>query len=327
MRIVWSVLLLLIFIPGYSGEPRLALLRGEPKIAMRPVPLVADQPGRRRVGALTYLGGVELTSPDGAFGGFSAMQISGDTFLMLNDGGNFVRFRMGSDWRMHDARYGFLRDGPGTGWTKIQRDSESLARDPASGSLWVGFEDANAIWRYDAALSHATGHVAPPVMRKWPGSSGPESMARMPDGSFIVISEGKGWRKGRGRAAVRFAGDPVAHPRRGYRFGYMPPKGYSPSDMTVLPDGRIVVLNRTVRLPSLQFPVKVTLIDPAAIGPGRLVRGRVIATFASPVIDDNYEAIAATREGDATILWIASDDNLSALQRTLLLKFRLDPGI
>jgi len=42
------------------------------------------------------------------------------------------------------------------------------------------------------------------------------------------------------------------------------------------------------------------------------------------VVHDNFEAIAAVREGDSTILWIASDDNQLFLQRSLLLKFRLD---
>jgi hypothetical protein len=33
------------------------------------------------------------------------------------------------------------------------------------------------------------------------------------------------------------------------------------------------------------------------------------------------EGLAVTQEAGRTILWIASDDNLLALQRTLLLKF------
>jgi hypothetical protein len=40
------------------------------------------------------------------------------------------------------------------------------------------------------------------------------------------------------------------------------------------------------------------------------------------------EALSVTRELGRTIVWIASDDNFSPLQRTLLLKFALDqaPG-
>ena len=39
---------------------------------------------------------------------------------------------------------------------------------------------------------------------------------------------------------------------------------------------------------------------------------------------DNMEALSVTREGDRTIVWIASDDNFNPLlQRTLLMKFAL----
>ena len=38
------------------------------------------------------------------------------------------------------------------------------------------------------------------------------------------------------------------------------------------------------------------------------------------------EALAVTRNSDDTFVWIASDDNFSVLQETLLLKFRLLKG-
>ena len=41
---------------------------------------------------------------------------------------------------------------------------------------------------------------------------------------------------------------------------------------------------------------------------------------------DNFEGVAvATPAGGSTIVLIVSDDNFSALQRTLLLAFRLTP--
>ena len=38
---------------------------------------------------------------------------------------------------------------------------------------------------------------------------------------------------------------------------------------------------------------------------------------------DDMEALAIERAGGRTIRWLASDDNFSALQRMLLLKFEL----
>ena len=55
-----------------------------------------------------------------------------------------------------------------------------------------------------------------------------------------------------------------------------------------------------------------------------MIRGRSIAALAPPLVHDNFEGMAITREGGATILWLVSDDNQSMLQRTLLLKFALE---
>jgi hypothetical protein len=41
---------------------------------------------------------------------------------------------------------------------------------------------------------------------------------------------------------------------------------------------------------------------------------------------DNFEALAITREGADTIVWIASDDNGEFWEQSLLLKFRLNFG-
>lgn len=324
MRILYSVLLLLVLTPPWMGEKRLPLLGRDPVFEARPVALDAANPARRRAGQLLFLGGVRLDSPDPAFGGFSSLQVSGDRFTLLSDGGNIVRFRMDRAWRLSARQFAELPAGPGTGWVKADRDSESMTSDPATGRIWVGFERANAIWRFAPGLARGEAHVEPPAMADWPVNIGPEAMTRLPDGGFIVIDEGEPWPGGKGRAAIRFSGDPVAGPRQGFRFSYLAPPHYDPSDMTVLPDGRLLVLNRRFALP-FNFTAKLTLIDPAAIRPGALVRGREIATLEAPLVHDNFEGVAATREGDATIIWIVSDDNQLFLQRSLLLKFRLEP--
>jgi hypothetical protein len=324
MRILYSVLLLLFFTPPWMGEKRLPLLGPDPLFEASRVTLDAANPARRRVGQLTWLGGVRLTSPDPAFGGFSSMTVSGDRFTLLSDGGNIVRFRMDGHWRIAGRSFAELPGGPGTGWLKQDRDSESMTSDPKTGRLWVGFERANAVWRFSPGFARSEAHAAPPAMAKWPSNEGPEAMARLPDGGFIVIAETRPWPHGKGRGAIRFAGDPTERPRAGFLFSYLPPEHYDPSDLTILPDGRLLVLNRRFALP-FDFSAKLVVIDPAAIRPGALVRGREIATLEKPLIHDNFEGVATTREGGATIIWIVSDDNQLFLQRSLLLKFRLEP--
>ncbi len=323
MRILLSILLLLLFLPDWSGEARLPLLPRDASIRATQVTLDSSDPERTDLGGLTYLGGVVLDGPGAAFGGFSAMAVDGDRFTLLSDGGNVVAFTMGSDWIPRAVRFAELPAGPGRGWRKQDRDSESLTRDPATGQLWVGFERANQIWRYAPGFARPEAHAAPPAMAKWPSNGGAESLARLRDGRFVALAED---RRGGAKNTVRglmFSIDPVSAPRRGFAFSYRPPSGFKPTDMVELPDGRIAILNRRFTLSTL-FTAVLTIIPRGAIRPGAIVAGREVARFASPVLHDNFEALAVTREGRDTILWIASDDNQWWMQRSLLLKFRLN---
>ena len=311
--------------PGSSDIETRARLGDVARMSAVRVPLDSSDPRRVRVGALTYLGGVRLESPDPAFGGFSSMRVAGDEFTLVSDSGNVVRFRMGADWRPHDAQFGDLPDGPGTGFYKWQRDSESLASDPASGRVWIGFERFNAIWRYDSGLTRAARSARPAAMRRWPWNGGPESLARMPGGGFIAISETSRPKSGAGREALLFAGDPTESKTPPVPFVFVPPDGYDPSDAAALPDGRLLVLTRRLALRGL-FTAKIVLLDPRGVAPGAVLGGTEIATLAAPLLHDNFEAIAITREGADTIIWLATDDNQEVWEQSLLLKFRLEYG-
>jgi len=331
MRVFASCLLALFFTPAWVGEPRLALMGRRAIIHTAPVALDPAHLERTRVGALTWLGGVRLTSPDGAFGGFSSLHVTRDhRFTLLSDGGNIAQFSLGDDWQPRAAAFGDLPAGPGTGWSKIDRDSESMSVDPKDGSVVIGFETSNMLWRYTPDLRHALGKVSPQAMAAWPANEGAESFTFLPrkgwGGGALTIGEQDPWPNGKGRAAICFTGDPLSQPNRGFRFSFVPPSHYDPSDVTVLPDGRLIVLVRRFDLP-FTFSSKLMVIDRQAIRAGAVVHGREIATLASPLIHENFEGIAATIEGGQTILWLVSDDNQSVLQRSLLLKFRLDgPG-
>lgn len=323
MRTVFlAILLVLVLAPDWSAEPRLPLYDGVPKVAFSRVVLDESDPARTRVGALTYLGGIRLGSDDPAFGGFSAMHVASKRFMLLADGGLGYSFTMGADLVPRAARFWSVPDGPGSGWSRSDRDSESLAVDPATGRAWVGYEHANAIWRYAPGLTRAEAHRAPRAMRDWPLNGGAETLVRLRSGSFLAISESKGGRGG--RMAVAFDRDPTDRKARSFVFAYRPPAGYSPTDAAELPDGRLLVLNRGVSLRD-GFTAVLTLVDLRRLGSGAILRGREIALFEAPVIHDNFEALAVTREGDDAIVWLASDDNPPSLfQRSLLLKFRLE---
>ncbi|HTG37949.1 esterase-like activity of phytase family protein [Sphingomonas sp.] len=321
MRIAVSVLLCVLFVPSYSGAVRLDL-PGDNRLLAKPVDLVPGQPARRQVGQLLYLGGIRLIERGTGTGGYSAIRVRGDRITLLNDGGNILDFRWRGGVALSEIRYSSLPAGPGSGWQKQDRDSESLAVDLATGRIWVGFERTNEIWQYDARFKRATARAAPSAMARWRENGGAESLVRMPDGGLVALSEGTRPRRGsRGRRAVYFA-DPSRGFDRGFAFTYYPPAGMQPTDAAVLPDGRLLVLNRAFELP-LAFSNALSVVDRGAIRSGASVRGRVIARLAPPTLHDNFEGLAVTQEHGRTIIWLVSDDNQFALQQSLLLKFAL----
>lgn len=311
------VLLVLMIGPGWTGYERLPLLDADSGMTVRPY--VPDGGWPRRVGLLEPVGGLVLSGDAPAFGGFSAMVVRNGRATLLSDGGNIVSFAIRRG-EVRDLRAGFLPGGPGTGWRKWDRDSESLAVDPATGRLWVGFERANAIWRYAPGFTRAEAWQRPAEMRRWSTNSGPESLVRFADGSFLTIAE-RASRK-RPREAVLFAGDPAEAGTRAVRFSYRPPTGYDPSDAVELPGGDVLVLNRRYR-PPLRFAAKLALVPRAAIRADAVVTGREVATLRWPVLGENAEGLAVTRERGRTMLWIVTDNDSMWLRRTLLLKFRL----
>ena len=335
MRILFVILAVLLLVPGWTGEERLALLGDKPQLVAMRVDLDPADPVRKHLGALTYLGGVALRSIDPAFGGYSSLavvrQADGDRFTLLSDGGNVVSFTMGSDWKPRRLRFLNLPAGPGIGWEKRDRDSESMAIEPNTGRIWVGFERYNAIWRYASGFTRAEAQRAPRTMDPWPNNGGPESLARLPDGRFVTISEEmhvptRRWRglesdRVHSRDALIFPGDPIT--TRPVHFAYMPYGRFDPADATALPNGDLLVLDRSFRLP-YRFGNRLSLVPAAALREGGVARGRLLASLESPLIHDNLEGVTTTVEGGATIVWLVSDDNQSMLQRTLLLKFRLD---
>lgn len=322
-RTRYSLLLALALLCQWSGTPERPMLGRVPDLTATPVLLDPANPKQVKVGALTFIGGVDLTSRDLAFGGYSSMTIDHGLFTLLSDGGTIVRFRLNERFRLSARAFGDLPVGPGSGWRKEERDSESMTRDPSSGRVWVGYEGYNQIWRYSPGLTLPAQMVAPRPMADWSVNGGAESMVRLHDGRFLVIAETSRRLPSQARSALIFDRDPIETPLKGFEFGYLPPEGYDPSDATELSDGRVLILNRRLDLP-FRWSVVLTLIDPRHIRPGVTIRGREIARLAPPLTVDNFEGLAITRENGATMVWMVSDDNLLILQRTLLMKFRLD---
>lgn len=320
MRRLLSFLPLLLFLPiGYGGEAPRPLQQPGTRLRFVPVPLSTADPARTELGALRYRGGWRLESEDRAFGGWSGMAAAGDRLLLVSDIGAVLAIRL-AEGRPVAAAVGELPDGPGDDYFKRSRDAESLTRDPASGRLWVGFEQRHSLWRFAPGFARAEAAAFPPAMRRWRRNGGAEALLRLADGRFIAIAEG-----GRGGSGLRqgliFAGDPTrAGTPPPQPFFLRPAKDYRITDAAQLPDGRLLLLERRV---GFGFRARLVVADPAALRPGAVLPTRLLARFAPPVLTDNFEALAVTSHAGETIVWIASDDNFMPPQRSLLLSFTL----
>lgn len=318
MRWLLVILSVLLVVPRYAGEERLPLIGATPAVEAR-----AYVPGGgwpRQIGALVPVGGVTLHSYDPAFGGFSALAIRGGRTILLSDGGNVLSFALRGG-RVENARGYVLPAGPGRGWRRADRDTESLALDPAIGAAWIGFENHNEIWRYPPGFVGGARRGRPAAMREWRFNAGAESLVRLADGRFLAVAEEGPTRKT--RSALLFSGDPSAKGTRVERLLIRRPPGYNPSDAAQLPNGDVLILMRRYSFP-LRFSALLLRIPLSELRSRHVATGGVIARLGPPLVDENCEGLAVTVEQGRTMLWIATDNDLMPLRPSYLLKFRLE---
>jgi hypothetical protein len=267
----------------------------------------------------------QMTSTDSRFGGFSALLPQpGGRLMAISDRVFYLVFTppaVPGAVDVRDARFGrvrLLHDD--------DKDTESATEDPISGTIWIGHEGSNAISRHDPAM-RTVAEVHPPAMHDWPRNTGAEAMVRMADGRFIVLAEGfTGWFESRRHPAVLFPRDPLKRDKPTlFQFAGVPE--FSITDMAQLPDGRVLILMRRLLWPlPLRFGGRIMIADPAAIRPGGIWRGIEVARLTSSLPVDNFEGLAIEPRADGRVtVWLISDDNRAATQRTLLWKLAVDP--
>ena len=323
-----ALALLPILLAAAPGAPGLA---APLEIAARSVPLHAEDPDRETVGALRFRGGLELSSDDARFGGLSALLLSEDGARLsaVTDQGHWVTARLiaeadGAPRALAEAEIGALH-GPGGRHLRGKRDtdSESLTR-LADGTLAVGFERDHRLWRYPAGANPLAGHPeAIPVPARLAAklaalrsNSGIEALAMLADGALLAIAEGRReeaaspaflWRDG--------AWSELVYPR-------VP--GFRPTGATTLPGGDLLVIERSFNLFD-GVAIRLQRIAAARIRAGATLSSATLAVLRRPLTLDNMEGVAARRNGAGeTLIYLISDDNFRALQRTLLLVFVLE---
>ena len=309
------LVLLATFIPA-GPPPPAASGPDEVVLWAMAVPLDEHQPARRRVGDLLFLRGWVLSSDEPRFGGISAMQVENGRVTAVSDAGNVLEFALPTRAGASPMQ---VRPLPlAAGADRRSRDTESLVI--RGRQAWIGFESVNAVKRFDRGSWRLESAALPAAMRDWRRNKGAEAIVRLHDGRFLVFCEGRDNAEPFSPVLL-FDGDPALPGTRAMVLRYRRPAGFRVTDADLLPDGRLLILNRRAQL--LDWAASLVLADLPARLSGATIAGREIALLREPLTVDNMEALSVARENGRTIVRIASDDNFMPIQRTLLLEFAL----
>ena len=321
-RLIRIILLSILAIAAAGGH-RTYSRNDSQAVAMVPLRLDETDPARRTVGALRFLGAWELRSDNSDFGGISGLiALAPNRLLAVSDAGTLIGLTLSGNNRLEKTFIAALPGAYGDDVDYRDRDTEGMAHDPASGRLWVSYEARHAIRRFPPSLGRIDGTKRLTDTQDWKANGGVEAIVRLDDGRFLIFAETH-LRADGSNSAFLFSGDPVEAGSRVTPFGYRAPAGYRPTDAALLPDGRVLMLNRRIAMPN-GFTAKLTLLDPRDIARDASVSAPVIARFAPPLLVDNMEGLAVTQENGRTIIWMVSDNNFNAFQRSLLMKFALE---
>lgn len=276
------------------------------------------------VGHLAYRGGIELRSDNPMFVGLSAIEVlEGGRIVAISDEADWIEAQLALDDRGYltgftDARAAFMRDEHDRVLrTKREADSEGLAQ-LSDGRFAVSFERTHLIRIYDLNRDGPFGEaeMGPRLdgVANLPENASFEALASM-DGALITAAEGGDQPLTPMWLAPLDASTPVAP-----RFSYPLSGGFSITGLDRLPNGDFVALERFYA-PVIGPRARITRFA-APSGEGGTVEPEVLALLEPPFPLDNFEGISAVRMPDgAARIYIVSDNNKSAQQRTLLLAF------
>ncbi|NVE95338.1 esterase-like activity of phytase family protein [Altererythrobacter lutimaris] len=277
--------------------------------------------------SLTFDAAWKLTSQSAHFGGYSGLVALNETTLLAgSDKARLLTLPIpgrGGGKPVMD----FLKPNLGQR-RELPRelvDLEALTRDPETDALWASYENTQTIERHspDGTIAERD----PPEMLDWPMNGGPEVLQRLPDGRFLVLAEAPEGRFATGTAGLLFERDPVEE-QEPLAFRFPDLEGLSPVDAAMLPDGRVMILLRDIRL---QWPIRfrsaLAIADPSTIEEGEVWGAEIIARFSGPGLDANFEGLASIPSEDGSAeLYVIADDNFSNLQETLLLRLIWRPS-
>ncbi len=315
-----------------ASAPAQPQLKADPpqkiEIASRPIDAFDPRdPQRTRFGALTFRGGLVLTSPHRDFGGLSALRVQADGqgFIALSDRGRWLRgrivYRGDAPAAIADAEMAPVLGPDGQplrrrGWY----DTESLAQ--SGGILHAGIERVHQIVRFDygrhGLLARGQPIALPPAIRKWPNNMSLECLAAAPAGrhagALVAISERALDGSGNIQGFVIGGARPAA-------FAVRRTDDFDISDCAFTPRGGLLILERRFSW-TRGLAIRIRHLPFGDVQSGAPLDGPEIVFMDLAQQVDNMEGLSVHRAADGQIvLTLISDDNFSPIQRTLLLQF------
>jgi hypothetical protein len=278
-----------------------------------------------RSGKLQPLGGLELNTSAWGFGGFSALNLAPDlTLTAVSDRGRWwraplqlVEERLAG---IGEASFGPLRDAAGAPLGQgANADSESLARLP-NGDWLVGLERWHRILRYRDLAGPSQPFEAPPGLEAASRNGGLEALTVLADGRVLAIAEDLPGADPDSRAAWlgTFQGPRLIWRRTEYR----PGSGLVPTDAAALPNGGSLVLERRFSLFG-GFSARLAHLPAAALRGTAPLAGETWLDLPPDAPAENWEGVATAQYQGRTLVALATDDNQSPFQRTLLLLYAI----
>lgn len=298
-------------------------------VAVRATLVSFSTAGKTRFGRLTFRGGLQLTSYEPSFGGFSGLTLDAEGGLMaLTDQGHWLRatvsYADGAPKGLSDARMGPITDKTGKPYgSKIAQDAEALRALPG-GRYLIAYEHRHRVGDYsfrDGALRLTRYLGLSRITRSLPRNQGLEALAIFKDGKELAVFAEKKLDADGNHSGWYVKGGKI-RPMRVERSDE-----FDITDAVGLPDGSLILLERRFLGLLDGVHMRLRLVSRAELDGQGLIRGEVLfrgSNFEFAV--DNMEGIDAYENGAGeTVLAIISDDNFNrGLQRTLLLEFTLD---
>ena len=324
---------LLLAATAFAMDERLHVAQTPARIVVQSTPIESfdnRDASKTRFGALEFIGGLVLTSSEQSFGGISALNIEPDGahILAITDNGSWLRGRIvyqdGKPAGITDAEMAPILGADGKplasrGWF----DVESLTE--LDGMHYIGIERVEQIVRFNLARDglNARGEpiAQPPDFKTFTFNKSLECLLGGPKasplaGKLIVVTERSLDAAGSHRAFL-LKGNQVE------RFSVARSDDFDVTDCTILPPGDMLLLERRYT-PARGPAMRIRRLALASLKSGALVDGKVLIEADLDYQIDNMEGIAVHRNAaGATIITLVSDDNFSAVQRNLLLQFKL----